>query len=235
MADERGGYRKPKGGQPPSGPGRFSRRTDGDDLKRTPGLQNSDLQQGDVSRLEQAQGIAPRAKSPGVAPAASSPSRRGAGGSGASLDLFNMPSANPNEPVTSGLDVGPGLGSDSLTSVPKDEDDLLIGYLERLAYGFNSKVAVETLTEMRTGPAPDARPLAPQAPPQTQPMAPPMGSPAQPEPEEDLELFSEDEEDIAPEEIPAEDVVAEDETMPPVETTDDMGGEAELEGEVDAG
>lgn len=213
----RGGRTYPSAGQPPSGPGKFSKRTDGNEVPRTPGLDNSDLQQGDVSKLEQAQSIAPRAKSPGVAaPSRTSSPRRGAGGGAGSLDLFNMPSANPDEPVTSGLDVGPGLGSDSLNSLPKDEDDLLMGYLERLAFGFNSKVAVETLTEMRTGPAPDSRPLAPQAPPQQAPsMAPPMGSPAQPEPEEDLELFADDETDEAPEEIPAEDVVAEEETMTP--------------------
>lgn len=211
----RGGYQKPKGAQPASGVGKFARRTDGNEPPRTPNVSGSDLRYGDRQMLEQGQSIAPRGKAPSVAPSGTSSSPRGAGGAGPILDQIARSKSNrQGEPITAGMDGGPGPGSDSLMAPPpQDENDLLASYLERLAFGFNSKVAVETLTEMRTGRAPEARPIQPRPAPQQQ-----QPAPQQPTEEEDLELFADEElEAEASEEVMDEPPVSETIVEEPVE------------------
>lgn len=115
---EHGGYRKPANPAPVSGPGKYARRTDGgpaQSLSTVPdqpyGQQSADLA---------SQRIAPMA---GQQPLPSAPTPTPGGqdqGGGAvsapqySGGAFNAPSARPGEPITHGVDIGPGGGSDVL-------------------------------------------------------------------------------------------------------------------------
>lgn len=157
----RGGYRKPPAGQPPSGPGRFSTRTDGNQAVRTPGLEDPSMQYGDVGRLRDAQRAAPVPK---AAPARSGgasarpPLGRpptGGGEGGLPSWLLSMPSQRPAEPVTDGLDSGPGRGSDALTARPPRDDRQAL--LEYLLHTYGNADAAAMLAEMRgsqTAPVP---------------------------------------------------------------------------------
>lgn len=82
MGDRRGG-RIPPDGRPQVAPGigKTARRHDLS-AQPTPGLHDSDLQQGDVSRLERAQQIAPLPKSSGPPTQAPPPTSQGGGGTG---------------------------------------------------------------------------------------------------------------------------------------------------------
>ena len=82
MGDRRGG-RIPPDGRPQVAPGigKTARRHDLS-AQPTPGLHDSDLQQGDVSMLERGQKIAPLPKDSGPPTAAPPPSRGAGGGSG---------------------------------------------------------------------------------------------------------------------------------------------------------
>lgn len=149
MADGRGGYQKPSKPQPASGPGRYSKRTDANDPPATPGLKDSDLRHGDVQKLEQGQKIAPLAKSPSVAPPTSPSPSRGAGGAGIPPSVFNSESTRGEEPVTAGLDVGGGPGSEALMAQP-EQDDPRQAVLQFLAARGNP-VAQATLMDSRAG------------------------------------------------------------------------------------
>jgi hypothetical protein len=109
---EHGGYRKPEHPASVSGPGKYSRRTDGGPaqvMSAAPGQAY-----GDKKAELDAQRVAPMA---GTAPLPA-PATPGAGSEGAmpaytGLPL-NAPTQRPDEPVTHGVDIGPGGGSDVL-------------------------------------------------------------------------------------------------------------------------
>jgi hypothetical protein len=113
-----GGYRKPANPAPVSGPGRHARRTDG-----KPGQSIStvpDQPYGDASQQAAAQRIAPmggQTPMPRPAQQASGDSSTAAPAmptyQGTPLD---GPSARPNEPITAGVDQGPGPGSEVLSN-----------------------------------------------------------------------------------------------------------------------
>ena len=94
-----------------SGPGKFSARTDGLDLGSTAygeGVETQAIKSG-----------APLAKTPDVRGATNTQVRQAAA-SAPITELF-APSARPNEPVTHGIDIGPGAGSEVLGAVPRPE------------------------------------------------------------------------------------------------------------------
>lgn len=100
-----GGYQPPASPAPVSGPGPLSRRTDGQASRYVSGLPY-----GDGQELLTQQGAAPMSGSTtgvvgGEAPAVPLPAM--------TTDLY-APSGRPNEPVTSGVDTGPGPGSEAL-------------------------------------------------------------------------------------------------------------------------
>lgn len=113
MADGHGGYRKPEKPAAVSGPGKYSARTDGQ-----PGAQPVRAlpdagygEQADFTGLQQA---APLASSQGMpAPSQAQPGG-GAGQPGPAPVPLTAPEQNPNVPITQGLDVGPGAGSEVL-------------------------------------------------------------------------------------------------------------------------
>jgi len=94
---QQGGYRKPENPAPVSGPGALSQRTDGgptQGAKYRPGMPY-----GENTRAQQT--AAPMAGKAEPAP----------------MEMptpLMAPSSRPNEPVTNGIDMGPGAGSEAL-------------------------------------------------------------------------------------------------------------------------
>lgn len=155
----RGGYQKPDRPAGVSGPGKFSKRTDGQ-AKRVEGLDSPDMQYGDRQMLEAGQSVAP------VRGAAGATVRRmqGEALSGGRLPSYVLEgdSANPLEPVTSGLDIGMGPGSEVLEAGEPPEDIREV-VLEYLATEFQNPQAAQHLARLREERAP-APPLAQQLP-----------------------------------------------------------------------
>jgi hypothetical protein len=96
-----------------SGPGAFSKRTD---------LQYKPDQYGQGVQMQQEMSGAPLATTPGVQTEAPSTFRRNleranaaqGGGTQATAGGLFDPTARPNEPITHGVDIGPGAGSNAL-------------------------------------------------------------------------------------------------------------------------
>lgn len=145
----RGGYQKPKGAQAASGPGKFSKRTDAQKVA-TPKLSGSDLQYGDVQKLQAAQKIAPLPQ--GVEPPALGKNRQLQGmplqkGTLPSY-LFDTPTASPETPDTSGLSTGPGPGPEVLES-SEPIGDLAELVMQRIWETTGRPEAAQWLTDRR--------------------------------------------------------------------------------------
>lgn len=117
MADGHGGHRTPRKPAPVSGPGKFSKRTDG---KPQPRADLPNAGYGEQAAYQEAQAGAPMASasatpSPGGgsapgAPAAGPP----AAATPVEVTPFGAESMRPDEPVTHGADAGEGPGLASL-------------------------------------------------------------------------------------------------------------------------
>ncbi len=122
----RGGYRQPGNPAPVSGPAQLSRRTDGGpgDAKQPVRVPTGGAY-GDATQLMKLQQSAPLAATPGgdTAQAAGPVLPPGVN--------FGAPTEQPDTPVTSGVDLGAGAGSEALGLTPQRDDDLarLIQYL----------------------------------------------------------------------------------------------------------
>ena len=112
MADNRGGYRQPRNPAPVSGPGALSKRTDGGAMdgmtpptpQTQPAQYMAGLGYGEGGNMAQ-QTAAPMAGNDiPVEPAPMVP-------------LF-APTERPNEPITAGIDFGPGPGSEIMPPRP---------------------------------------------------------------------------------------------------------------------
>lgn len=167
---------------------------------RTPNVSDSpDMQYGDRKMLEEGQRSVPIARSrepkPGPRETAAAGTRR------IPNRAFDRKSARPDEPLSEGMPGFAGAGREVLQTGMTDEDDIIGSYLMHLARNYHSRVALETVGEMRTARA-QVQPVPMQAPMQSvQPMAPAQ------EEETDLALFDEDEEPVeeeAPVDEPAE-------------------------------
>lgn len=110
---EHGGYRKPANPAPVSGPGKYSKRTDGGPsqvMSAAPGQAYGDAKaQMDAQRTAPMGGTSPLPK----------PAAPQGGDAAPSMQPFsgvplNAPTQRPGEPVTHGVDIGPGGGSDVL-------------------------------------------------------------------------------------------------------------------------
>jgi hypothetical protein len=174
----------------PSGPGRFSRRDEKVQPIREPDIDNPDLQYGDRSRLTAAQRMArlPAGGQPRQTP----PSTGGQPAPGTQPQLpafiFDSPSAFPEQPVTAGLDMGPGPGSEVLASQqpPPDIREQTLMYLANGSYGGPPNPdAQQALAQLRNDRAAAAMPPLQPAPaivPPTAPGAQAMGPPEPPGP-----------------------------------------------------
>lgn len=95
MANGHGGYRRPADPAPTSPPGALSQRTDGGATSQ-PQMVASGGAYGERSAMEEIQGGAAMAAAPGT------PAPRPA--------ALTDPTANPDEPITAGAAMGPGMG-----------------------------------------------------------------------------------------------------------------------------
>lgn len=120
-----GGYRKPSMPAPVSGPGRFARRTDGGVSQPVRSL--SDAAYGEQATFRDIQTGAPMN--------ASARTPQGGGALTASPQAppvpLSAPTQRPDEPITSGVDVGPGVGSTAL-GVPQRRALSVAGILEKM-------------------------------------------------------------------------------------------------------
>ena len=98
MADGRGGYRRPSNPAPVSGPGALSQRTDGGPATQ-PQMVASGGAYGDRKEMLDIQSGAPMAGGGATPPPSAIP--------------FDAPSMNPDEPVTAGAALGPGIGPEA--------------------------------------------------------------------------------------------------------------------------
>lgn len=103
----RGGYQQPRNPAPVSAPGRLSRRTDGGPAQTTTPM--TGLPYGENKEYNDVQSSAPLSATPGAA-STNPDSGMPAGGGRSAVPIFS-PSARPDEPVTAGVDFGPGPGS----------------------------------------------------------------------------------------------------------------------------
>jgi len=114
----RGGYRAPAKPAPVSGPGKLSRRTDGQPIRDLP---NADYGEQATFRNDQASASMASTSGPRPAPASGGPDLSGLVGLGEGTQ-------RPNEPVTAGAASGPGPGPDSL-GLSNSANDASIQYL----------------------------------------------------------------------------------------------------------
>lgn len=142
-----GGYRKPTQAAPASGPGRLSQRTDGGPAQAMRDL--PDAAYGEQAAMQETQAGAPMAMAEGALPPGSAP------GPGAPVDVipFGAPSSRPDEPITSGADMGPGpgMGSLGLTTMDdllKKDKQYLAQYLPVLEYLANLPSSMPSLRSM---------------------------------------------------------------------------------------
>lgn len=112
MVAEHGGYRKPENPAPVSGPGKQSKRTDGGPSQKLMVAPAQNYGDGVATKLQE-QG-APMSQGDNVTPANIPNAQPGNNTAAAPSQPFNGPTANPGEPVTHGVDIGLGGGSDVL-------------------------------------------------------------------------------------------------------------------------
>lgn len=118
MTDGHGGPRTPAHPAPVSGPGKYSRRTDGgpaQSLSAAP-----DQEYGAMKDQLNQQRVAPMAGQAPMPPAATPSAPQGAGPQAPAYQggAFNAPTNRPNEPVTAGAAIGPGPGPEALNFKP---------------------------------------------------------------------------------------------------------------------
>jgi len=149
----RGGKRTPAHPAPVSGPGKFSRRTDGGVQPiREPDIDNPDLQYGDRQRLGDAQRIARAAAGQGavVQPQRTLRGDIAAGQGKLPPWLLEGDSAFPDEPGQTGMALGPGAGPEALQASEPSQDVREV-VLEYLGQNFANQEAIAMLNEIRNG------------------------------------------------------------------------------------
>lgn len=133
---QQGGYRKPENPAPSSGPGALSQRTDGgpaQGAKYIPGLPYG---QGQETYNQQT--AAPMAA---AEPAPAAPTLP-------PMLSLNDPTQRPDEPLTAGLDIGEGPGSEVM-NVPNRSQSLIdtIRYLTQFDPSGDAELIYRTLTD----------------------------------------------------------------------------------------
>lgn len=110
----------------------YTNRTDLNE-NRQPVQVASGLPYGERQALEAAQRQVPLPGAPSVVPVSAPVPPRPQGPTPGSLGAFNRPTEFPNEPLTAGLDIGPGPGSEAVTrGVALTENDTLAAKLRGL-------------------------------------------------------------------------------------------------------
>lgn len=146
MANGHGGYRKPSNPAPVSGPGSLSRRTDGGPAAKKAPIQNlPDAGYGEQAEFRSIQQGAPIQK-------VAAPGSQGAPGGAQAGPLpppLDAPSTRTDEPVTAGVDMGAGPGSDALglfdpSQMAAEDIRYAMKYLPTLQYMVDSNPRANT-------------------------------------------------------------------------------------------
>lgn len=113
MAENRGGYRKPENPAPMSGPGALSQRTDGNPAQGAKYISGLPYGQGRSTYDQQtAAPMAAAAPMPSAAP----------------MEMptpLMAPTSRPDEPITSGINMGDGPGSEVMADRPSNNKTLV--------------------------------------------------------------------------------------------------------------
>lgn len=111
-----GGYQRPTSPAPVSGPGAMSQRTDGGPGSSQTARYVAGMPYGEGADFMDIQSMAPMAAAPNIPSASSMGSAPSQLESmePASIIPLNAPSMRPSEPITTGVDVGPGAGPEAL-------------------------------------------------------------------------------------------------------------------------
>lgn len=147
MADGHGGYRAPAHPAPVSGPGALSKRTDGGPgSSKQPIAKLPDAGYGEQAQFRSIQAGAPIQKV--AAPGQGAPSGAPSGPLSPPLDA---PTSRSDEPITAGVDMGAGPGSDVLglfdpSKMTENDVRYLKAYLPTLQYIVDSNPHADTVT-----------------------------------------------------------------------------------------
>ena len=106
-----GGYRKPSKPAAVSGPGKFSARTDGKPGEQ-PVRAMTGGPYGEGQEMNELQSSAPMSDTQGVPPSGGAPPIL----AGSGVVPMGEPTERPDEPITSGIDAGPGVGSEEMAT-----------------------------------------------------------------------------------------------------------------------
>lgn len=133
---QQGGYRKPENPAPMSGPGALSQRTDGGPTQAAQYI--SGLPYGQGRETYNQQTAAPMAGSAPTPPAPELPP----------MLSLNDKTQRPDEPLTAGLDIGDGPGSEVM-NVPNRSQSLIdtIRYLTQFDPSGDAELIYRTLTD----------------------------------------------------------------------------------------
>ena len=123
-----------------SGPGKFSARTDG--------LQLGSIAYGEGVDTQAIKSGAPLAKTPDVRGATNTEVRQAAA-SAPVTELF-APSQRPSEPITNGIDMGPGAGSEAL-GMPVKVDKISDTLAKMLPYDETGEITILYQRELARG------------------------------------------------------------------------------------
>jgi len=148
----RGGYQKPSDPAPASGPGKFSKRTDG--AIASPDIDSEEgVQYGDRGKLEDAQRIAKAAVGAGARVNPTTDQRRMSGGPPQRGKLppwlTQGEDTNPDQPATHGLDGGLGAGPEILAAGQPTPDEREV-VLEFLVQNYGNEAARQMLAGLRS-------------------------------------------------------------------------------------
>lgn len=115
MANGHGGYRPPAHPAPVSGPGAYSKRTDGQVISTAPGQDYGDAKQQAMQQQTAPMAAAPQLPKPPQMPAGPPQGPQAPAFSGTPL---SAPTQYPGQPVTHGVNTGAGAGTDALQLGP---------------------------------------------------------------------------------------------------------------------
>jgi hypothetical protein len=132
----KGGYRQPMNPAPVSGPGALSQRTDGGATEgmTQPQQRYSGMAYGDNKSVNDQQGAAALAGNPFPM---------------ADLLPLDAPTARPDEPITSGINLGPGAGTEAMRGLPNRAPSLIdtVKHLTQFDPSGDSELIYRTLLD----------------------------------------------------------------------------------------
>jgi hypothetical protein len=153
MAENRGGYRKPNNPASVSGPGKFSKRTDGGPMDTQPQRYMQGQAYGESKELNELQASAPLAG----APSRNIPSAPGAGRTPAPMPTpFGAATERPEEPITAGAPFGEGRNTLDLPVTQANVQDkeklyVMLQILDRAAAQPGASLATQNLLRRLRG------------------------------------------------------------------------------------